>query len=154
MGPNVVKVDTFGGLPGWFIMLVFLASMVVASEVGYVWGARSTLEEKTQQVFPTVFAAVLAVLGLLLGFTVSMAVTRYDTRRILLLEEANALGTDYLRTQLLPQPGRTELQDLIRGYVDIRMSYSEGGIDAERLRKRPPETPEITNRNLAPPRSL
>ena len=144
MGPSeVLKVDTFGGLPGWLIMLIFLVMMAGASEIGYVWGARSTVEEKTQYIFPTVFAAVLAVLGLLLGFTVSMAVTRCDTRRILLLEEANALGTDYLRTQLLPEPERTELQNLIRRYVDIRMSYSEGGIDAERLRKARAETEEI-----------
>src|SRR5262249_31033837 len=141
MGPSeVLKVDTFGGLPGWFIMLVFLASMVVASEVGYVWGVRSTVEEKTQHIFPSVVAVVLAVLGVLLGYTVSMGVKGEDTRRILLLEEANALGTDYLRTQLLPEPERTELQDLIRRYVDIRMSYSEGGIDAERLRKARAET--------------
>src|SRR5215471_331087 len=144
MGPNeVLKVDTFGGLPGWVLMLAFLALMVAASEIGYVWGAKARVDEKTQNVFPTVSAAILAVLGLLLGFTVSMAVGRYDARRLLVLEEANAIGTAYLRTQLLPEPERTELQDLIRHYLNVRLSYVEGGIDAERVRKARAESEQI-----------
>lgn len=46
--------------------------------------------------------AVLGLLGLLLGFTFAMAVGRYDTRRGLVLKEANAIGTTYLRASLLP----------------------------------------------------
>jgi len=51
-------------------------------------------------------AALLGLLALLLGFTFSMALTRFDTRKELVLEEANAIGTTYLRARLLPPPHR------------------------------------------------
>ena len=66
-------------------------------------------------------AAVLAMLGLLLGFTVSMAVDRYERRRALVLEEANAIGTTWLRASLLPEPHRQPVRDLLQNYLDIRL---------------------------------
>src|SRR5262245_8635230 len=56
-----------------------------------------------------VVSAVLGLLALLLGFTFSLAADRFDTRRILVLEEANAIGTTYLRAQLLTEPHRARM---------------------------------------------
>src|SRR5258705_3843054 len=67
--------------------------------------------------------AVLGLLGLLLGFTFAMAVKRYDTRRGLVLQEANAVGTTYLRASLLPDAQQAPVKDLLRRYVDIRLKY-------------------------------
>jgi hypothetical protein len=66
--------------------------------------------------------AVLAVLGLLLAFTVSMAVSRFDARKQALVSETNAIKTAYLRTQFVPDPQRTAMVALMRQYVDARLA--------------------------------
>jgi hypothetical protein len=76
---------------------------------------------------------ILGVLALLLGFTMSMAVTRFEVRKHLVLEEANAIGTSYLRTQLLPAPEGTEIANLLREYVVVRLQYADAGGDLDRL---------------------
>ena len=60
-----------------------------------------------------IVSAVLGLLALLLGFTFALAVNRFETRRALVLEEANAIGTAYLQTQVLPQPHRERLSMLL-----------------------------------------
>jgi NADH:ubiquinone oxidoreductase subunit 6 (subunit J) len=65
--------------------------------------------------------AVYGLLGLLIAFTFSGAATRYDSRRLLIVEEANAIGTAYLRLDLLPAEARASLQDKFRQYVDSRL---------------------------------
>ncbi len=78
-------------------------------------------------------AALLGLLALLFGFTFSMAVTRFDTRKSLVVDEANAIGTVYLRVQLLPNPQQKELSDLLKVYVAQRLACAEAGADQERL---------------------
>jgi hypothetical protein len=65
--------------------------------------------------------AVFALLGLLIAFTFSGAAARFDTRRQLIVEEANAIGTAYLRLDLLPAAARPALQERFRTYVDARL---------------------------------
>jgi hypothetical protein len=62
-----------------------------------------------------------------------MAISRYDTRRQLVLDEANAIGTTYLRAKLLPAPYQTQAADLLRQYVSNRLEYYDTGIDEARL---------------------
>jgi hypothetical protein len=66
--------------------------------------------------------AALAVLGLLLAFTVSMAVSRYDARKQALVTETSAIATAYLRTQFVPDPQRPAMVALMRQYVDARLA--------------------------------
>jgi len=68
-----------------------------------------------------IVSAVLGLLALLLGFTFSMAVDRFDARRFLVLEEANAIGTTYLRAQLLPEPHRARVTYILVQYTDNRL---------------------------------
>lgn len=75
----------------------------------------------------TIEGAVLALLGLLLGFTFSMSVSRYDQRRQLEVEEANAIGTTWLRTTLLLEPARSAEQTLLRQYVPARQGFFAAG---------------------------
>jgi hypothetical protein len=106
------------------ICLLFFAALVAADEAGYRLGrgtpAQASEETKTQT--NQIQTAVFAVLGLLLAFTFSMAVSRFDARKQALVEETNALGTTYLRTQLLPEPQRTAEVALLRHYVDARLA--------------------------------
>jgi apolipoprotein N-acyltransferase len=126
-------IDTLYGMPGWLVGLLFLGLMVMACETGYALGLRSRAAEKTKAMVPTVAASILALLGLLLGFTMSMSVSRYDTRRRLVVEEANALMAAYQRAQALPAPENTEIQQLLRQYVDNRLRVSENALDPQIL---------------------
>ena len=66
--------------------------------------------------------AVFGLLGLLIAFTFSGAVSRFDTRRHLVVDEANAIGTAYLRLDLLPQSAQPALRESFRRYVDSRLA--------------------------------
>lgn len=70
--------------------------------------------------------AVFGLLGLILAFSFSGAATRFEERRHLITEEANAIGTAYLRLDLLPTNAQTELRTLFRHYLDVRSTIYQG----------------------------
>jgi hypothetical protein len=74
-----------------------------------------------------VVAATLALLGFMLAFTFSIAGSRFDARRQAVLDEANAIGTTYLRAGLLPDGRGAEVRKLLREYVDVRLNGVKGG---------------------------
>src|SRR5688572_3599493 len=65
--------------------------------------------------------AIFALMGLLIAFTFSAAQNRLDARRKLLIDEANAIGTAYLRIDLLPGDAQPKLRDDFRAYTDSRI---------------------------------
>jgi hypothetical protein len=73
------------------------------------------------------------LVGLLFGFTLALAATRFAERRSLLIDEANAIGTTYLRAGTLPQPNRDRAQQLLREYVDARLDVDRVGLDGARM---------------------
>lgn len=75
-----------------------------------------------------VVSAVLGLLALLLGFTFALAVDRFETRRSLVLEEANAIGTTYLRTQLLEEPHRARISGLLIDYAENRVALGNTSV--------------------------
>jgi hypothetical protein len=79
-------------------------------------------------------AATLGLLAFILAFTFGLAATRYDTRRQVLLDEANAIGTTYLRAGMLPER-REEIRTLLRDYVDTRLETVRSGRIAEGIRQ-------------------
>ncbi len=100
-----------------------------AVELGRWFGRR----RQHQQAEPEgpVGAAVGATLGLLafiLAFTFGMAASRFDARRQMVVEDANTIGTTYLRTSLMPDPPASKLRSMLREYTDIR---TDAGIHAE-----------------------
>jgi hypothetical protein len=115
--------------------VLFVAALIVASDAGYRLGrkARAKAGGAVKSEFGAVEGGILALLGLLLGFTMSMAVTRFEVRKQLVLDEANAIGTSYLRTRLLPAPQDTEIARLLREYVDLRLQYAAIRDDPDRL---------------------
>jgi hypothetical protein len=80
-------------------------------------------------------AAVLGLLGLLVAFWFSSAGTRLDVRRSLIVEEANAIGTAWLRLDLLPRDAQAEMRGLFHGYVDVRLAQAPGRPSAGRPRQ-------------------
>ena len=74
-----------------------------------------------------VLTATLTLLGLLLGFTFSMAVSRYDQRKNYEAAETNAVATEYRRAELIPDPQRSQLRALLTQYTDERIRYYQAG---------------------------
>ncbi|MCY1020080.1 hypothetical protein [Pyxidicoccus sp. MSG2] len=102
---------------------VLFPAMLLTVEAGFRLGrrvARASAERESIEL-GSVESAVLALLGLLIAFTFSMAVARYDERRSLVVEEANALGTAWLRCDLLPEPRRTVAREQLRAYIEARV---------------------------------
>ena len=75
--------------------------------------------------------AVFGLLGLLIAFSFSGAASRFEDRRDLIVDEANAIGTAYLRLDLLPAGARAELQELFRRYVDVRLATYRDQVSVE-----------------------
>jgi hypothetical protein len=73
--------------------------------------------------FAVVQGATLTLLGLIIGFTFSMALTRYDQRKNYEEEEANAIGTEYVRADLLPQVDRAKVRELLLNYLEQRILF-------------------------------
>jgi hypothetical protein len=97
--------------------------MLVFSEIGRRLGiARLAHDSDLGKGAGSADAAVFGLLGLLIAFTFSGAASRFEARRHLIVEEANAIGTAYLRVDLLPADAQPEIRELFRRYLDIRMS--------------------------------
>jgi hypothetical protein len=118
-------------VPLWGLLLAFGAALWLAMEVGYRigrWRHARRPDEREQPVGAMV-ASILGLVALVLGFTFSLAASRFDARRHAVLEEANAIGTTYLRARLLPEPQASESARLLREYVDVRVrGVAEGNI--------------------------
>jgi len=95
---------------------------VCASELGFRLGKliHQRLGKKQNPMVGTILGASLGLLAFFLAFTFNMAGSRYDARKNLVLEEANAIETTYLRAKLLPNPYSSEFQELLRKYVNTR----------------------------------
>ncbi len=108
------------------ISLALMVLMAIAAEFGYLSAKRtrpgSEKFEKTD--ITLILGAVLTLLSLMLGFTYSMSQGRYETRRQLVIQEANAIGTAYLRAKTVPEPWNSEIQDLLRQYAALRVEMT------------------------------
>jgi hypothetical protein len=115
--------------------LVVGAVLIGLAEIGYRIGLvlYARRDEARRSQIGGVQGAVLGLLGLLLGFSFSMAVSRYELRREMVLKEANAVGTTWLRAGLLPEAHRAPVQDLLRRFVDVRLTYQKQSEDAAQL---------------------
>jgi hypothetical protein len=122
-----MHLDPLDAVPIWVTTILIAALLISGCELGYRMGGRRSGDAKTDQ--GHVLSAMLALLGLLVGFTFSIAVGRHELRRNLVVEEANAIGTEYLRTQLMPEPFRTRLADALRRYTDARLALAAAGED-------------------------
>lgn len=91
-------------LPLWGLFLAILLLVLLSVEGGYRLGKyrRSRSEEEKEAPVGAMVGATLGLLAFLLAFTFGLAATRFDTRRQVLLDEANAIGTTYLRAGMLP----------------------------------------------------
>lgn len=128
--------ETLYGLNSLVIALALLASMVIAVEVGHRLGRPRHLrsDDATRTHVNGIQSSLLGALALLIGFTFSLALQRFDSRSEAVVTEANAIGTATLRAGLLPDDVRADSQDLLRRYVDSRIADSTVALSARGAR--------------------
>jgi hypothetical protein len=116
-------------VPLWLMILLTIVAVCAAVEFGFRLGSRRRSETDREADAPVgaIVGATLGLLAFMLAFTFSMAASRFDTRRQAVLDEANAIGTAYLRAGTLAEPHRAELRRLLREYVDIRVKHIPDG---------------------------
>jgi len=109
--------------------IVFLISLFVqwcAAYTGDVFRRWRPIGKNEREDLSTVLTATLTLLALIISFSFSMAVSRYDQRKNYEEAEANAIGTEYARADLLPTDDGTKVRELLRQYVNQRISFYHG----------------------------
>lgn len=109
-------------LLGLLVFAVLIAAMQVGALVKRRMGRR---EGGSNSEEGYIVSGALGLMALLLGFTFNLAIDRFDHRRELALEEANAIGTTYLRAQLLEEPARTRVSTLLQRYSANHLALAE-----------------------------
>jgi len=116
----------FFTLSTWQVALLVLAVIGAATAAGHVSGRYLREHSDTlREPFGVLQGALLGVVGLILAFGLTLAVGRYQDRRAATVAEANAIGTTYLRAQLIAEPARTPSLDALRRYTTLALRVSE-----------------------------
>ena len=119
----MASLDQFlGSASLWLVGLVFLAALIAAAQAGRWLRFRLNRDAPAETTDGYLLSSALALLGLLIAFTFSLAVARYDDRREAVIREGNAIGTAWLRAGLVEGPRGEALRGAIRRYADIRLS--------------------------------
>jgi hypothetical protein len=120
-----------------FPVIMFAVSLLalwLSTRLGASLRRKRPLDESTRQDFDLVSAATLTLLGLIIGFTFSMAIGRYDQRKNYEEDEANAIGAEYLRVDLLRAAEVSRIKRLLRDYLQQRILFYESR-DASKVRQ-------------------
>lgn len=114
---------------------VLFTALLVVVQIGCRFALRiyANGRDELHEEIVAVRDAIGVLLSLLLAFTLAMVLARYDSRKQLIVDEANAIGTTRSRAQLLPEPSRSEIQALLQRCLDARMRFSDAGLDQEKL---------------------
>lgn len=121
------------------IITFLLVLMLLGAHLGYMFGCsvKQTYNELTRVQFISIQAATLGLLSLVVGFTFSMALSRFEYRKQMVVQESNAIGTAVLRSEFLPERLDVEVENMFRRYVEIRLESVlhtlQGSAERERL---------------------
>ena len=129
----------FFRLSTWELAFALAGILFGATILGLIAGrALRRHSETLREPFGVVQGALLTLVGLILAFVLAMAVTRYEARRAAVVDDANTIGTSYLRAQTLREPVRSLSLPLYKSYTDasIRLSRAVPGSAAARRRDR------------------
>lgn len=123
-------------IPVWAIFVLTIIVIMIASEVGYRMGrsAHRRSEDEKESSVTAIVGSILGLTAFMLAFTFGIVTDRYDARKALVRDEANAIGTAYLRADFLPESDRDEATELFREYVDCRLAAVQSR-DLDRMRK-------------------
>ena len=113
-------------IPIPIFIVLFVLLTLACYEIGYRIGVRRHERGETpdEGAMGVIVGAILGLMAFLLAVTMSMAGDRFDTRRGLVLQEANAIGTTYLRAGYLPEPASDQMRELLVEYIPLRIATS------------------------------
>jgi hypothetical protein len=116
---------------GVLLAVGLFAGMLLMLEAGRRMGLRRIAKGADVAAGAALNASVFGLLGLLVAFTFSGAASRFETRRQLIVDETNAIGTAYLRLDLMPASSQPALREKFKQYVDLRLAaYTNHDVDA------------------------
>lgn len=118
-----MSVEPLDAVPLPALLVIAMLLLWLALEGGYRFGQwrKSHAADEREQPVGGMVASILGLVALVLGFTFSLVASRFDARRMGVLEEANAIGTTFLRTSFLPESQQVESARLLREYVAARI---------------------------------
>lgn len=115
----------FFRLSTWELWLIIAGVVLGFVTIGYVVGrALRTQAETLLEPVGIVQGAFFALVGLILAFGLTLAIGRYDSRRVAVVDDANTIGTTYLRAQTLAEPTRSRSLQLLKRYTDASLKLS------------------------------
>jgi hypothetical protein len=117
--------------PFFFVVLTFFMLSLSARIGVYLRKKRQNLDEDEYNDLNLIVTAVLTLLALIIGFSFSMAINRYDQRKNYEEAEANAIGTEYVRADLLPAADAERVRALLRDYLDQRVLFYQSRDESE-----------------------
>jgi hypothetical protein len=122
-----MELSWLDGQESWLIVSLLLVAMLLGGELAYRLGrrlnARMTKDGKdttSKTHFNIVLSSLLGLLALLLSFTFGMAAQRYESRRLLMIDDVTSIGTLYVRCGYLPAAQQHQIMPLLKQYVDLR----------------------------------
>ena len=123
-------------IPASVVALLLFALMLLFFWLGMLWRENRMSRAKTarEDITGSLEGSMLGLLALLLAFTFGISNSRYDARRDVIIKEANCIGTAVLRTDLYPEPFRTELRSDFKEYVEARIAYYEVGTNLDSIK--------------------
>lgn len=127
------------------IAVTLFVAIIMFNEVGFRVGrfVQSRTDSEVKTLTGSIQASILGLLALLLGFTFSMSMQRYDNRNMALIDEVNTIGTAILRVQLLPDDFKAEAEKLFQEYVGLRVEI--GQLDLTKIEERNIYNAKIAN---------
>lgn len=130
--------------PLWLALaLLFLFAILVEAGFRLAVFTGAVSDDARREQITASRDALGVLLSLLLGFTLAMALPRYDLNRQLVLEEANAIGTASLRAEMLPSPQRETVHDLLLAYTRARLAFSLARVDFDELEQSQAHTKQL-----------
>jgi hypothetical protein len=141
----------FFSLSSWTVALIIVAVVGGITAVGVVLGRYLRKHsDALREPFGVLQGALLGVVGLILAFGLSLAVGRYEDRRAAVVAEANAIGTTYLRAQLLAEPARTRSLALLREYTELAIRLSHDVPNSSDMQRTAAAAPITSSASTAP----
>jgi hypothetical protein len=130
-------VDKFFQLPTYILFIVFFTLIVISNWLGYIY-KKKKLEKypaTKQEDMGSIEGSILGLMSLLMGFTFSVAVYKFEARRHIIVDEANIIGTAILRADMYPDSVRIPLRESFKQYVESRIAYYEAGTEADKIQE-------------------
>jgi hypothetical protein len=120
----------------WALFVVSFTVLLVTVESGFRFRQKTAadIDDSVQELIVAARGAISVLLSLLLGFSLAMAAARYDLRRQLVVDEANAIRTTALRAQMLDEPASSRIRQLLPEYVDARLNFAVAGLYGAEMR--------------------